>query len=301
MPPDYHYHPFRLHRNDRFIKFRKLLEKRGVVKIIDYKKNSSFKKVEFCGKTEFSAFLETLFFSLLMFIGFDDFDDKNVVFKFKGRTGIGININVGDISKDLIQNMIGGEKEQLRKKGEEFFNSLIALYLSSFHYFDLIFPNTYITDLDKNTHELDIFGSILSDNEKGRKYIMLETTTGAFNKLSKIEDDFEYSKISHSWHFKKSVFKKWAIEKLYGIEIGLVYVTLKNLGLEQDKFLKAIIEKSNGSISVVCMENLDDNTDGCFISSFSVGNMLFDELNEFLKKLQENVDKVLQNIRPYIA
>ena len=235
-----------------------------------------------------------------MFIGFEDFDEKNIAFKFKGKTGLGININAGGVSKDLIQSMVKGEKERLRKKGEEFFNSLVALYLSSFHYFDFIFPNTYITEF-KNTHEIDIFGSVLSEDGKSWKYLMVETTTGAFNELNTLQNDFEYSNMSHNWHFKKSIFRKWAIEKLYDIEVGLVYVTLKDLDLTHDNFLKAIIKKSNGSIGVVSMENLGEDTDGCFISSFSVENMLLKELDDFLNNLKENVDKVLQNIKPYAA
>ena len=54
------------------------------------------------------------------------------------------------------------------------------------------------------------------------KYIIVESTRGFDKKVDNIDE-------SYTWHFKKAVFRKWMVEKIYSIECRLVYISLKEL------------------------------------------------------------------------
>ena len=122
--------------------------------------------------------------------------------------------SVSENSNELLDVLITGEGDKVIEAG---FNALLAVYLGSICPLDFIYPNTYIADLGRHTHEFDIF---LGTQDKS--CMIVETTRGFDKEIDAIEE-------TYLWHFKKALFRKWTIEKLYGIDCRLCYITLKNL------------------------------------------------------------------------
>jgi len=107
---------------------------------------------------------------------------------------------------------------------ENAFNSLICVLLGSIKPCKFIYPNTYIIELGKDTHEFDV---LACTNEN--KYIVIESTRGFDKKLDNIDE-------TYTWHFKKALFRKWMVEKIYNIDCKLIYLSLKdNLSVSSSK------------------------------------------------------------------
>ena len=121
------------------------------------------------------------------------------------------------LSGNILNNLIDSGEEIVASDG--LFNSLIAVYIATRLCFKFLYPNTYIVELGKDTHEIDIFGGALDNNKT--KYLMIESTLGFLRK--KIEGE---SRDTHMEHFKKAVFKKWAIEKIFNVDVSLIYISV---------------------------------------------------------------------------
>jgi len=123
---------------------------------------------------------------------------------------------LGDTSekaREILDTMITGEANF--GDYENGFNAMIAVYLGSLQALDFIYPNTYIVELGKKTHEFDI---LLGTQDK--KCVIIETTLGFDKEIDGVDE-------SYTWHFKKALFRKWMVEKLYQVECALYYITLK--------------------------------------------------------------------------
>ena len=160
-------------------------------------------------------------------------------------------------------------------------NALIAVYIGSIKPLDFIYPNTYITELGRDTHEFDI---ILGTPDK--KCAIVETTRGFDKKIDEIDE-------TYTWHFKKALFRKWMLEKLYGIECKLCYITLKNLvrleadiTIQTDETLSSEIQNIDESGNLLIATVLEYEQDSVKIL----------ELEEYFKNAltMQEIDKVLQ-------
>ena len=123
---------------------------------------------------------------------------------------------LGDTSekaREILNSMITGEANF--GDYENGFNAIIAIYLGSLQPLDFIYPNTYIVELGKKTHEFDI---LLGTQDK--KCVIIETTLGFDKEIDGVDE-------SYTWHFKKALFRKWMVEKFYQVECVLYYITLK--------------------------------------------------------------------------
>lgn len=166
-----------------------------------------------------------------------------------------------DDAKQIIEALVTKESDEIY---EECFNALIAIHLASFKYTSLVFPNTYITDLGNDTHEIDV----IMKTQNGL-YIIVETTRG-FNK------DVDGVDESYSWHFKKAVFRKWLIEKFFDVECKLFYLTLKSFGRSSEK--SEVATELANELSQLDSDNNPEHLDGSDRSL--TGNKLIDVLLE---------------------
>jgi len=271
-----------------------LLEKEKIIKLINCNENKG-RKTEI---KNYEAISEFIYFSLLAHSGFD-FDNPQKSIVIQG-SGIDIRIN-SNKSKSAMEKLISGDKEIFISHSEEFLNSLIAIYMASYFCFEFLYPNTYIVNLSKKkkTHELDIIGCVIN-NENKKRYIMVETTLGYFKKRNK-DGNFAYDEDSHNMHFKKAIFKKWAIEKIFGIEVGLLYLSIRELstvenGNEKDIFIEKILEKDR-AIKVVSffpksnsIINIKLFSKEEYISNYN--NLIDNFLNPVGKKTQELIESM---------
>jgi hypothetical protein len=142
------------------------------------------------------------------------------------------------------------------------FNSLLCVYIGSLLPLKIIYPNTYIVDLGDKSHEIDIF---FASNDKNA--FLIETTRGFAKEKENVLD-------THSWHFKKAVFRKWMIEKFYGLDCKLCYLTLRSLEsthllqkntidntledlelpiINKKNIVTEVLQREKGSIKVITM------------------------------------------------
>lgn len=117
-----------------------------------------------------------------------------------------------DVANLLNTLLTGGDKSKVY---EYAFNTLVAIYISSMARLEFVYPNTYIVELGNNSHEIDIF---LGTCDK--ECIMVETTRGSDKETDRIDE-------SYAWHFKKALFRKWLVERIYEIDVRLIYITVK--------------------------------------------------------------------------
>jgi len=203
---------FTIHKNTRFIKLIKKLEGLGILSLENSKKKLVLK--------ESDIFFNL--FNIVFYLYANPSQQKNIGFcKTTNRLiikGECIDFaflnNKSEKAKELFNILITNEDDQ---NYENAFNALIAIYLGTLAQLMFIYPNTYIIELGRKTHEIDI---ILGTEDK--KCIIVETTRGFDKESDKIEE-------TYMWHFKKALFRKWMIEKIYNIECRLCYITLKGL------------------------------------------------------------------------
>lgn len=207
--------PFDVHRDDRFEKLIRKLEELNIV-AFDYSGNG--KKLTLL---ESKTLLE-IFRSVFFLYAFPDQKTCDIGFcKTTSRLMIkGDCFNFAfidpksDKAKIILNMLITKEDDRIY---ENAFNALIAVYLGTIENLLLIYPNTYIVELGRKTHEFDI---LLVTHD--RKCIIFETTRGFDKDLDKVNE-------TYTWHFKKALFRKWMIEKLYNIDCRICYLTLKEL------------------------------------------------------------------------
>lgn len=119
------------------------------------------------------------------------------------------------LTSTILDRILGTpDKALLMEKIEELFNTFLCVYIASYVSLEFLWPNTYIEDLGQNTHELDIIG------KKDNGTIIIVETTRGFDK------DIEQMTESYSWHFKKAIMKKWAIEKIFQVDCKLIYLSM---------------------------------------------------------------------------
>jgi|GEM_PF-4535494 len=204
--------PFTAHKNTRFVRLIKILNDRGVISLTEI---DSACKIEF---RKIDVFYEI--FSII-FLKYSTPDISNILLCRKTQQIVLKGKNIGyafeDISNDtseILKILITKEDDA---NYENAFNSLICVLLGSIKPCKFIFPNTYITELGRDTHEFDV---LACTNEN--KYIIVESTRGFDKKQDNIEE-------TYTWHFKKAIFRKWMIEKIYNIECKLFYLSLKEV------------------------------------------------------------------------
>lgn len=171
------------------------------------------------------------------------------------------------------------------------FNALIAVYLGSIKPLNFIYPNSYITELGRDTHEFDV---ILGTPDQ--KCVIIETTRGFDKKVDEIDE-------TYTWHFKKALFRKWMLENLYGVECKLCYITLKNLvrleadiTIQTDETLSSEIQNSDDSDNPLIAKILEHEQDRVEILALedSFKNAL--TIQEIDKVLQEQLIEKLGDV-----
>ncbi len=212
MNNDWH---FGVHKNDRFVK---LIQKLAELKIVEPEASGNSKKLKLLEPNTLLEIFRTVFFLYASparkayDIGFCKTTNRLII---KGDCIDFAFINPStDKAKQILNILITKEDDFIY---ESAFNALISIYLGTLEYLDMIFPNTYIPELGKKTHEFDI---LLVTHDK--KCIVVETTRGFDKESDKIDE-------TYTWHFKKALFRKWMIEKIYNVECRLCYLTLKEL------------------------------------------------------------------------
>ena len=206
--------PFTVHRDS---KFDNLIGQLNQLKIVSLHREEGAMRLTIEEPTIFLEILRTIF------ILYATPNENSILFsknqkKLITKTGRYLNLaltdEVSEKARTILNLLITSEADVVY---EYSFNALIAVYLGSIKPLDFIYPNTYITELGRDTHEFDV---ILGSPDK--KCAIVETTRGFDKKVDEIDE-------TYTWHFKKALFRKWMLEKLYGVECKLCYITLKNL------------------------------------------------------------------------
>lgn len=221
--------PFQLHRNKNFEKLVDTLISHGIIKLNGEECDGNSKKSI---PKEEDVIKDLLLISYLLHSNFLIRDTGLII----DGENIQFNLTFKSKALDVINKLVPPDNARTEIK-DELINSFLAIIVSSIMCFKAIYPNTYIVELGRNTHEFDIFGIGLFDNKK--IYMIMETTTGWFS------IDREYKQLSHrgdthTWHFKKAVMKKWAIEKIFSIDTFLFYLSL--IPIYEDEFIEKILE-----------------------------------------------------------
>jgi len=271
-------------------KFEKLIKILSADNIIDLLTCEIGKKTKI---KNLKIFSELLYFFILFHSGYKFNKEKNCL-EIQGN---GLNITINPTEKDILSKLIPNEDII---NFEEIINSLIAIYIASIFeekdlWFKFLYPNAYIKELGERTHEIDIIGRIVGKNINKKLYLVIETTLGYFKERNENIDIYDIT--SHNWHFKKAIFKKWAIERIFNVEIHLIYLTIRNLkSLEdssKDKFLEKILDIDKNVRVVSFFE--DQNTD--IVLKFFADNYMdnFELINKnLLNPLRDNILQFLK-------
>ncbi len=207
--------PFKVHPNKRFVRLIKKLDDTGLLRLEQHRD---------CHQVVFqdeASFLEVLRYLFILYATPTTEEAVGVCRRSNriATRGSFLSLAVAECSSGAVEEMLYALASPDRDDVyEQAFNALIAVYLGSLAPLKFVWPNTYITELGRDTHELDIF----LRTESGI-YVMLETTRGFDKGADGIED-------TYTWHFKKAVFRKWLVERVYGIACRLCYLTLGSLG-----------------------------------------------------------------------
>ncbi len=208
--------PFTVHKNERFHKLIPQLCRTGIAEIISTSENTQQLVLK-----DTTTFLEVFNIVFLLYITPNDahitlHHNKLIT---KGQfINVALTTGVSSKAQKILNALITQEDDVVY---EAAFNALIAVYIGSLKPLEVIFPNTYIVELGRHTHEFDIFCGV-----QFPQCIIVETTRGFTKEYDHIEE-------SYTWHFKKAIFRKWMIEKLYNVQCQLWYITLHG-GLKED-------------------------------------------------------------------
>lgn len=267
--------PFSVHKNNNFQKLLHLLEKEGVI--------SSTSCNDGIGQRttieKFQVFSELLYFSMLIHdYGVEKVKDGGLLVS-DGRN-IGICIHP-ILSGKILNNLVDSGEEIVASDG--LFNSLIAVYIATRLCFKFLYPNTYIVELGKNTHEIDIFGGVLNNNKT--KYLMIESTLGFLRKKKEGE-----SGDSHMEHFKKAVFRKWTVEKIFNVDVSLIYISVVDT-LPTSELVSKILEVDR-KISIVSFLPMSK----AYLSLNIFANDYMGNYNMIVNDLLNRIDESLRQV-----
>jgi hypothetical protein len=279
--------PFTVHRDS---KFDKLIGQLNQLKIVSFHREGGAIRLTIEEPTIFLEILRTIF------ILYATPNENSILFsqerkRLIAKTGRYLNLaltdEVSEKARTILNLLITDEADVVY---EYSFNALIAVYLGSIKPLDFIYPNTYITELGRDTHEFDV---ILGSPDK--KCAIVETTRGFDKKVDEIDE-------TYTWHFKKALFRKWMLEKLYGVECKLCYITLKNLvrleadiTIDTDETLSSgiqIIDESYNPLIAKVLEHEQDRVEILELED-SFKNAL--TIQEIDKVLQEKLIEKLGN------
>jgi hypothetical protein len=278
--------PFTVHKNDRFPKLIDQLCKVGIAEVMKPSDKTTQLKLK-----DIESFLEIF---KIVFLLYATPNDKHIKFKngtlvIKGQfIELALMNCISSTSQEILDVLITEDDDPVY---EEAFNALIAVYIGSLKPLEFIFPNTYIIQLGKHTHEFDIFCGFQYPN-----CIAIETTRG----FSKKDDNTEES---YAWHFKKAVFRKWMIEKLYSVKCQLWYITLQGQSqkdalqdtlpdeLEEEKktlqskneLLKTVLKYEKDNIQIIDLGKFRNT-----LSIQKIGNLLNTNLFDKLAKIRSS-------------
>ena len=225
--------PFTIHKNERF---DKLIPQLCRMEIAEIAKSSN--KTQQLILKEPATFLEILKIVFLLYITPNDthirFHHDKLITK-----GQFINLSfvpgVSSKAQEILNALITQEDDMIY---EAAFNALIAVYIGSLKPLECIFTNTYIVELGRHTHEFDIFCGV-----QFPKCIIVETTRGFTKEYDRIEE-------SYSWHFKKAIFRKWMIERLYNVQCQLWYITLQGK-FREEAFTDVLLDELEEELEVI--------------------------------------------------
>ena len=212
--------PFTLHRNTRFERLIRDLEQ---AQVISLQAHGDARQVVI---SDFEAFQEILRYVFILYATPSKERQITVWGNCQPRRlamrGLRLNLALTECVSDKTDRILGsfavGEDE---KAYEESFNALIAVYLGSLKPLKCIYPNSCIVELGRGSHEMDV---VLLDEEQ--KCVVVETTLGFDKELDGVDE-------SYSWHFKKAMFRKWLVERVFGVDCKLCYLTLQNLAVQR--------------------------------------------------------------------
>ena len=270
--------PFTVHRDS---KFDNLVSQLNQLKIVSLHRERGAIRLTIEEPTIFLEILRTIF------ILYATPNENSILFskerkRLITKTGRYLNLTltdeVSEKARAILYFLITSEADVVY---EYSFNALIAVYLGSITPLDFIYPNTYITELGRDTHEFDV---ILGTPDQ--KCVIIETTRGFDKKVDEIDE-------TYTWHFKKALFRKWMLEKLYGVECKLCYITLKNLvrleaelDIQTDETLSSEIQNLDESYNPLIAKVLEHEQDRVEILA----------LEDYFKNALtiQQIDKVLQ-------
>ena len=270
---------FTLHRQEIFLKTVQELDNYGIIE--KQKLNNAYK----ISIKRSKVLLEILAIIFVLYVTPRDdiyFDSKTKRLIFRSQfMKMSLTEDISENAANIVETLVVKEDEQTY---ELLFNSLLAIYLGSLEYLKVIFPNTYITELGRKTHELDI----CLETQHG-KYAIVETTRGFDKEADRLETE------TYSWHFKKSIFRKWMIDKLYQTECLLCYITLKNLDSGENRERKLPDELSEETKDLESSEG-SKNLLKEKILAFEKNTIKIVELEDYLQSALtfEEIKKVLQ-------
>ncbi len=201
---------FTVHKNERFDKLIPQLCQVGIAELM--KSSNTAYQLQL---KDTATFLEIFKIVFLLYVTPNEPHIKLKTGKVitQGKfVNIALTEDISPKAQEVLNVLITAEDDPVY---EEAFNALIAVYIGSLMPLEFIFPNTYIIELGRHTHELDIFCGV-----QYPECIIVETTRG-FTK------EFDNIRESYAWHFKKAIFRKWMLEKLYHVKCQLWYITLQ--------------------------------------------------------------------------
>lgn len=276
--------PFAVHQNSTFPKLINLLEKESVIEQILCNTHNS-RKINIKNK---DVFYELIYFSILIHdYGVERIKNhEDCSLLVSGNTNIGIRLKP-ELSISILRKLVSSNEEVVASDG--LFNSLMAIYLASEFCFKFLYPNTYIVNLGKKTHEIDILGRLFRDETDSEGiYLLVETTLG----FLKQKRENSFLKGGHNDHFKKAIFKKWAIERIFDIKTGLIYITIIDT-LKEDDFTRSILSRDT-DIKVVSF--LSESAPHLCVSLFTenTSQSYTDFLEEnLIRKVKDSLEHIL--------
>lgn len=235
--------PFTVHREDRFLKLIAQLCQAEIVEMVKISANIQQLRLK-----NLPAFLEIFKIVFLLYV---TPNDKHIRFQknkliTKGQfIDLALTTALSAPAQKILDTLITQEDDAIY---EAAFNALLAVYIGSQKPLEFIFPNTYIIELGRHTHEFDIFCGLNPSD-----CLIIETTRGFAKDYDRIEE-------SYTWHFKKAIFRKWMVEKLYQVKCQLWYITLQGQFEEEDasktlpeelKEEQEVIESSNKLLETI--------------------------------------------------
>lgn len=143
---------FTVHRNERFHRLIPQLSQAGITELLRPSNNTYQLKIN-----DTTSFLEIFKIVFLLYVTPHETHIKMKNGKIISE-GKYINIilieKISPKAQEVLDALITAEDDPVY---EEAFNALLAVYIGSIMPLEIIYPNTYIIELGRHTHEFDIF------------------------------------------------------------------------------------------------------------------------------------------------